>query len=101
MRKAVHSLGEGPDARETAFDAIAEAAPERYLEVGCGEGKLVERVRRSWAARVVALDQSERMVELTQARVWTRDSATFRSLRFQTRSSTAPPPLGCSTTSPT
>jgi SAM-dependent methyltransferase len=67
-RKAAHSLGEGPDARGTAFDAIAEAAPERYLEVGCGEGELAERVQRELGSEVVALDQSERMVELTRAR---------------------------------
>jgi SAM-dependent methyltransferase len=67
-RKAVHSRGEGPDARGEAFDAIAEAAPARYLEVGCGEGELAERVQRELGSEVVALDQSERMVELTSAR---------------------------------
>jgi SAM-dependent methyltransferase len=67
-RKAAHSLGEGPDARGMVFDSIAEAAPERYLEVGCGEGELAERVQRELGSDVVALDQSERMVELTQAR---------------------------------
>jgi len=67
-RKAAHGLGEGPDAREACFDAIAEAAPDRYLEVGCGEGELVERVQRELGSEVVAIDQSERMVELTRAR---------------------------------
>lgn len=67
-RRAVHALGEGPDAREVAFDAIAEVAPERYLEVGSGEGELAERVQRELGSKVVALDQSERMVELTRAR---------------------------------
>lgn len=67
-RKAAHSFGEGPDARGIAFDAIAAAAPERYLEVGCGEGELAERVQRELGSEVVAVDQSERMVELTRAR---------------------------------
>ena len=67
-RKAAHALGEGPDARETAFHAIAEAAPDRYLEVGCGEGELAQRVQRELGSEVVAIDQSERMVELTRAR---------------------------------
>jgi SAM-dependent methyltransferase len=67
-RKAAHALGEGPDAREMAFAAIAEAAPERYLEVGCGEGELAERVQQELGSEVVAIDQSERMVELTRAR---------------------------------
>ena len=44
-RKAAHGLGEGPDAREAAFEAIANAAPERYLEVDCGEDELAERVQ--------------------------------------------------------
>jgi ubiquinone/menaquinone biosynthesis C-methylase UbiE len=67
-RKAAHRFAKGPDAREVAFDAIAEAAPKRYLEVGCGEGELAERVQRELGSEVVALDQSERMVELTAAR---------------------------------
>jgi ubiquinone/menaquinone biosynthesis C-methylase UbiE len=38
------------------------------LEVGCGRGELAERIARETAADVVAVDQSERMVELTHAR---------------------------------
>lgn len=67
-RKAAHASGEGPDAREVLFAAIAEARPRRFLEVGCGEGELAERVQRELGAEVVALDQSRRMVELTRAR---------------------------------
>ncbi len=67
-RKAAHRFGEGPDARDMAFNAIAEASPERYLEVGCGEGELAARVQRELGSKVVALDQSERMVELTRVR---------------------------------
>jgi ubiquinone/menaquinone biosynthesis C-methylase UbiE len=67
-RAAAHENGEGPDAREVLFDAIAEARPRRFLEVGCGQGWLSERVRRELGAEVVAVDQSEHMVELTRAR---------------------------------
>lgn len=67
-RKAAHALGEGPDARELAFEAIAEARPRRVLEVGPGEGELAERMRNELACEVVAIDQSERMVELTRER---------------------------------
>ncbi len=42
--------------------------PRRILEVGCGEGELAERMSRELDAAVVAIDQSERMVELTRAR---------------------------------
>lgn len=67
-RKAAHALGEGPDARDVVFAAVAEVSPQRVLEVGCGEGELSERMQRDLGAEVVAIDQSERMVELTRAR---------------------------------
>jgi SAM-dependent methyltransferase len=67
-RKAAHANGEGPDAREVLFEAIAEARPARILEVGCGEGELAERMQRELGAEVLAVDQSERMVEITRAR---------------------------------
>ena len=67
-RKAAHASGEGPDARDVLFEAIAEAHPARILEVGCGEGELAERVQRELGVQVLAVDQSERMVELTRAR---------------------------------
>jgi ubiquinone/menaquinone biosynthesis C-methylase UbiE len=67
-RKAAHASGEGPDARDVLFRAIAEARPERILEVGCGEGELAERLQRELGAEVLAVDQSERMVEITRAR---------------------------------
>jgi SAM-dependent methyltransferase len=67
-RKAAYRFAEGPDARQVAFEAVAEAAPRRILEVGCGEGELAERFVRELGCEVVAIDQSERMVELTRAR---------------------------------
>ena len=67
-RRAVHRLGSGPDARQVVFDAVAEAAPRRVLELGPGEGELAERMQRALGSEVVALDQSPRMVELTRAR---------------------------------
>jgi ubiquinone/menaquinone biosynthesis C-methylase UbiE len=67
-RKRAHQLAEGPDAREIVFAAVREARPNRILEVGCGEGELAERMLRELGANVVAVDQSERMVELTRAR---------------------------------
>ena len=68
VRKAAHKHGGGPDARDVAFQAVAEVSPGRILEVGCGEGELAERMRLELMAEVVAVDQSERMVERAQAR---------------------------------
>ena len=67
-RKAVYTEITGPDAREIVFGAVAEVEPRSVLEVGCGEGELAERLQRELDAEVVAVDQSERMVELTRAR---------------------------------
>jgi ubiquinone/menaquinone biosynthesis C-methylase UbiE len=67
-RKAVYTDVSGPDARELVFEAVAEVEPQKVLEVGSGEGELAERVQRDLGCEVVAIDQSERMVELTRAR---------------------------------
>jgi SAM-dependent methyltransferase len=67
-RKAAYRFAEGPDPRELAFAAVAEARPRRILEVGCGEGELAERMLTELDAEVVAVDQSERMVEITRSR---------------------------------
>jgi SAM-dependent methyltransferase len=67
-RKSIYREVTGPDARQIVLDAVAEVAPQDVLEVGCGEGELAERMRTELDARVVAVDQSERMVELSRAR---------------------------------
>lgn len=61
------SLG-GRDAREVAFEAVAERSPRRVLEVGCGRGEFAERVGAEVGAEVVAVDVSPRMVALARAR---------------------------------
>jgi len=67
-RKAAYRFAEGPDAHDIVLQAVAEARPTRILEVGCGEGELAERMQAELGVEVAALDQSERMVELTRAR---------------------------------
>lgn len=67
-RRAAYRYSEGPDPRELTFQAVAEAAPRRVLEVGPGPGELAERIERELGASVTAVDISERMVELTRAR---------------------------------
>ena len=85
-RKAVYSDVTGPDPREIAFEAVAAVAPRSVLEVGCGEGELAERMHRDLDAKVVATDQSERMIELTRARGVEALVADVRELPFETGS---------------
>jgi SAM-dependent methyltransferase len=67
-RKSVYQEVTGPDPREIVFDAIAEVGPRWVLDVGCGQGELAERLQHELGVKVTAIDQSERMVELTRAR---------------------------------
>jgi SAM-dependent methyltransferase len=67
-RKSIYTDVTGPDSRELVFEAVAETGPRSVLEVGCGEGELAQRMTAELAADVVAIDQSERMVELARAR---------------------------------
>jgi SAM-dependent methyltransferase len=67
-RRAAYQWSEGPDPREMTFQAVAEVAPQRVLEVGPGPGELSHRIKSELGADVVAVDISERMVELTRAR---------------------------------
>jgi SAM-dependent methyltransferase len=68
VRQAAHEAGEGPDALEAVFGAIAEARPSRVLDVGCGQGELAHRIATELRTAVVGVDQSARMVELTRKR---------------------------------
>jgi SAM-dependent methyltransferase len=65
-RRAAAYTGEGSgvDARAPVVAAVAEAAPRRVLEVGCGWGELAQSLARETGATVVATDLSPRMVEL-------------------------------------
>ncbi len=67
-RRSIYENAEGDDAREVAFRAIAHGRPERVLEVGPGPGELSARIARELGAEVVAVDVSERMVELARGR---------------------------------
>ncbi len=67
-RASVYQGLAGPDARQTAFEAVAEASPRRVLEVGCGWGAFAARVRDELTPDVVAVDLSPRMVELSRER---------------------------------
>lgn len=66
-RASLYEETTGPSAGDLAFEAVAEVAPRRLLEVGCGTGWFSARVQRELGAEVVAVDQSERMVDLARA----------------------------------
>jgi len=67
-RRSLYANAEGPDPREVAFDAVAEVAPGRVLEVGGGPGELSARIATELDCEVVMLDVAPRMVELAQGR---------------------------------
>jgi SAM-dependent methyltransferase len=67
-RRALYDDRVGPDPRDVMWDEIVAAAPERVLEVGPGPGEVSERIQRELGAEVVAIDVSERMVELARSR---------------------------------
>jgi SAM-dependent methyltransferase len=65
-RASVYEGLAGPDARDTAFEAVRAAAPSHVLEVGCGWGEFAARILDELGASVVAIDLSPRMVELAR-----------------------------------
>jgi len=67
-RRSVYDNRVGPDPREVMWDEIVAAAPRRVLEVGPGPGEVSERMQRELGVEVVAIDVSERMVELARSR---------------------------------
>lgn len=68
-RASAYTGGEsGVDAREPVVAAVAEIAPRRLLEVGCGWGELASWLARETGADVVAIDLSGRMVSLARER---------------------------------
>jgi SAM-dependent methyltransferase len=73
---------EGPDANAMALDAVAEVAPRRVLEVGCGWGAFAAAVNARTGAEVVAIDISPRMVELARSRGVDAREGTVEDLPF-------------------
>jgi SAM-dependent methyltransferase len=67
-RRALYDNRVGPDPRDVMWDEIVAAAPRRVLEVGPGPGEVSERMQRELGVEVVAIDVSERMVELARWR---------------------------------
>jgi len=82
-RRSIYVDAEGEDASEVAFRAIAAGRPRRVLEVGPGPGELSARMMGELAAEVVALDVSERMVELARERGVDARLGDVQSLAFE------------------
>ena len=82
-RRSIYQDVEGEDAKEVAFRAIAACRPRRVLEVGPGPGELSARMTAELGAEVVALDVSERMVELARRRGVDARVGDVQSLPFE------------------
>jgi SAM-dependent methyltransferase len=85
-RRSIYTCRDGPDARDEAFRLIAALEPDDVLEVGCGPGELSERIARELGADVVAIDLSERMVELARERGVKADVGDVQELPFDDES---------------
>jgi len=82
-RRSIYETSEGPSTLDVLWDRIAEAAPERVLEVGPGPGELSERMATELGAEVLAIDVSERMVELCRARAVDARLGDVQALAFE------------------
>ena len=67
-RRSLYDNRVGPDPRDVLWDEIVASAPRRVLEIGPGPGEVSERMQRELGVQVVAIDVSERMVELARSR---------------------------------
>lgn len=81
-RASVYQGVAGPDAREIAFQAVAEVRPSRVLEVGCGWGEFTARIRDEVTQDVRAIDISPRMVELARERGVVADEGDVCAIPF-------------------
>jgi demethylmenaquinone methyltransferase/2-methoxy-6-polyprenyl-1,4-benzoquinol methylase len=75
---ALFSFGQDPRWRRTMVRALAPSASDRVLDVATGTGLVAEALVRRGGCAVVALDQSERMLEGARLRV--ARSASLRDL---------------------
>jgi SAM-dependent methyltransferase len=82
-RRSLYADATGPDPRELAFEAVAEVAPQRVLEVGGGPGELAARIANELACEVLMVDISPRMVELAACRGVDAQVGDVQSLPFE------------------
>jgi SAM-dependent methyltransferase len=82
VRRALWARRTGPKVFDVALDAVLESSPRRVLEVGCGAGDFAARLQDQGVA-VVAVDQSEQMVELARGRGVDARVGDVQSLPFE------------------
>lgn len=78
-RWALWSRRTGPSAYDVALDALIQFKPNRVIELGCGPGDFAARVQAA-GMQVVALDQSQQMVDLARARGVDARIGTFETI---------------------
>src|ERR1700736_4461331 len=66
---ALFSFGQDPRWRRTMVGALHASATDRVLDVATGTGMVAEALVRGSGCSVVALDQSEQMLERARHRV--------------------------------
>jgi SAM-dependent methyltransferase len=71
----------GPQPQDVALAEVLALRPRRVLDVGCGSGEFAERLAHE-GIDVVAVDQSERMVELARGRGLDAHAADVQDLPF-------------------
>ncbi|HET9718561.1 MAG TPA: class I SAM-dependent methyltransferase [Solirubrobacteraceae bacterium] len=67
-RASIYAGSEGPDTNDLVVELVGGLDPRSILEIGCGPGILADRLRAELGLPVTAIDISERMVQLAQAR---------------------------------
>lgn len=83
-RSVWHPTLDGREPSTVALDEIRDARPARVLEVGCGTGGFAARLLDALpGVDLVAIDQSERFVELTAARGVPARVADVQALPFE------------------
>jgi ubiquinone/menaquinone biosynthesis C-methylase UbiE len=81
-RVAMWARRSGRQPQDVAFAEVLALRPRRVLDVGCGSGEFAERLARE-GIDVVAVDQSDRMVELSRARGLDAHVADVQDLPFE------------------
>jgi len=82
-RNAIYrELTDGETAEDAAFTAVAETAPRRVLDVGCGTGDIAARIVAELGVELVAVDLSTRMVQIARERGLTATVADVQQLPF-------------------
>jgi SAM-dependent methyltransferase len=80
-RQSLWARRRGRQPLDVAFEEVVALEPRRVLEVGCGQGEFAQRLVER-GLEVAALDQSERMVELTRARGVDAQAGDIQDLPF-------------------